>query len=417
MLWTARWLGQTAALVTGTVLALDPTFFFGSLIDWGSVTPSLLCRALCFYLVWLWWQRKENRYVFLAGAAAGFGFFHKIDIAVLLAGAAAAGVCAYGGLLPPRIRAGGTWTMPAFYLGFIPTAGLMLIQLPTVFQKSLDRGHGQLPEKIHTMVSMYDGSYFYQLMYCGGSFPLMSQAERGVFVPLAGVLLLAGVGLIVGLIRRQLPEPQRRAVVFLLLSLVLVTLGILLTPGAVRLHHSMLILPIPHLVVGFAFALAWRQLSAPRPAHLAVRVLLSAVLGGLLICDALAILKTQRFMLETGGRGWWSQSFSRFCNEVKDRRDITIVSLDWGFNEQLLFRTQGPRLLEPIWDYNHLSAVISRSTNYIYLVHEPKYTLFSCGGDFLKEAQLQTGLMDIQPYYNREHQVDFYAIRYLDPEH
>jgi hypothetical protein len=38
-----------------------------------------------------------------------------------------------------------------------------------------------------------------------------------------------------------------------------------------------------------------------------------------------------------------------FCRQNKNHADITIISLDWGFNEQLAFLTDAPKLVEPFW--------------------------------------------------------------------
>src|SRR5439155_7932184 len=65
-----------------------------------------------------------------------------------------------------------------------------------------------------------------------------------------------------------------------------------------------------------------------------------------------SIAGTQRSIRETGGRGRWSESLNQFCLENRGRSDLTIVSLDWGFNEQLIFLTDGPQLSEPFWEFN-----------------------------------------------------------------
>ncbi len=103
MLWTWRLLGLAEALLAGVLLAADPAFFFPDVLDWGSLLPSLLCRFTGFLLVLLAWRRQSACWAGFAGLALGLGFFNKIDFAVLLAGTAAAAVCAYGRLLKPLV--------------------------------------------------------------------------------------------------------------------------------------------------------------------------------------------------------------------------------------------------------------------------------------------------------------------------
>ena len=53
---------------------------------------------------------------------------------------------------------------------------------------------------------------------------------------------------------------------------------------------------------------------------------------------------------------------------------LTIVSLDWGFNEQLIALADRPRLVEPIWAFA-LKGVPDRlpmDPGVIYLLHPEK---------------------------------------------
>ena len=57
----------------------------------------------------------------------------------------------------------------------------------------------------------------------------------------------------------------------------------------------------------------------------------------------------EKLIRETGGRGLWSDSLDAFCRQNQHRTNLIMVSLDWGFNEQLAFLTDGPKLFEPVW--------------------------------------------------------------------
>ena len=67
MLWTRRWLGLGTALLAGALLALDPTFFFLSLLDCAAAGTSFVCRMGGFYLTWLWWKQGRPAYAFCRG--------------------------------------------------------------------------------------------------------------------------------------------------------------------------------------------------------------------------------------------------------------------------------------------------------------------------------------------------------------
>src|SRR2546423_6121795 len=84
MLGARRWLGLATALIAGLLLAIDPTFLFLSVLDWGVAGPSFLCRCACFYFAISWSQQHKLRDAFFVGLFAGLGFFNKADFAVFL---------------------------------------------------------------------------------------------------------------------------------------------------------------------------------------------------------------------------------------------------------------------------------------------------------------------------------------------
>ncbi|HEY5344866.1 MAG TPA: glycosyltransferase family 39 protein, partial [Verrucomicrobiae bacterium] len=105
MLWVWKLFGLTEAVAGGLLLALDPSFFFLGLLDWGSFVPSFVCRCAGFFFVLLAWRNQKLRYVFLAGAAFGLGFFNKVDFGVVLFGATLAAACAYAKPILISVRA------------------------------------------------------------------------------------------------------------------------------------------------------------------------------------------------------------------------------------------------------------------------------------------------------------------------
>ncbi len=107
---------------------------------------------------------------------------------------------------------------------------------------------------------------------------------------------------------------------------------------------------------------------------------------------------------ETGGSGRWSESFDNFCREHKDRSDLTIASLDWGFNEQLNFLTDRPQLGEPFWGFGQTAPQLPVGPGYIYLVHPEEFALFPFGTYYLKDAQNKGADAEIRPYLDRQNQ-------------
>jgi Dolichyl-phosphate-mannose-protein mannosyltransferase len=415
MLWTGRWLGRDTALLAGALLALDPAWFFVNVLDWGPVFPSFVCRFACFYFALRAWQawsapgadaRSGSLWALFAGLFAGLGFFNKVDFAVILAGIVLALACCHarriGSLVASRPRARIVRPLALASLGFLLTAGPMLTHVPRLLGDLSNRGapepgQPELAEKLDVAAAMYDGTYFYRLMDQGGMFDRMNDAHPPIRAPLGVALAIAAGVLIAG-----------RAGTFILLAALFITVGVFAMPGAVRIHHWVAVYPFPHLAV----ALAVTRLSERRSRWLSATA--AALVALLLASQLAAILGTQRLIRETGGRGWWSDALTAFAGEVRDRSDLTIASLDWGFGEPLAFLTDGPTLVEPFWSRD---ASLERSPDTIFLVHPPEYRLFGFGEPMLVEARsAPPASVELRAWRDHQGQVAFYSVRWLQSE-
>lgn len=422
LLAARRLLGLPAALLAGFLLALDPSFYFISLCDWGPVVPGYLCRFAGLYLALRWWDGRRGRDLFLAGLAAGLGFFNKIDFAVLLAGCAVALAVAGGPWLRRELR-----RRPAIHFawgaaGFLLGAAPMLWSLPNVVRGLLAGGVAEKPgeaaEKLHTLVATLDGSYFYRLIDQGGAFARMYDTAAPFRSPFGLLAALALAYLAAAAWRSWRRGSPDRLAAFLALGTALVLLGTWLLPGAVRIHHWTLVYPLPHLALAAAAARLWRQpagsqpgpRAAPRGLRALAAVALAAALGGHL----LALHATRRLIAETGGRGLWSNALDRFAAEVRTRRDLTLVSYDWGFYENLALLTDGPKLVDPTWSVlAGEKFAVPTGADVIHLVHPPEYQVFPFNAELLRLARAAgPRRAAIRAYPDRQGRPAFYAIRF-----
>jgi Dolichyl-phosphate-mannose-protein mannosyltransferase len=420
--WTWRLLGLAEALVAGLLLALDPAFFFPGVLDWGSLLPSLLCRFAGFFLVLIAWRRQQARWALLAGLVLGLGFFNKIDFAVLLVGAGAAAICAYGPLLKTMIHERRILILAAG-LGFVIGGGLMFLRLPFIFYSLFSGGSppphggpGELPEKLDTLRAMYDGSYFYRLMDAGGVFGKMYQTASPVWTPFGIVFAIAILILTANVFFSSKPGPGRRAKIFILLSATFVTLGVLILPSAVRIHHTTLVYPFPHLIIAAAVMVLWRHPYKTIGQRQILRGLSVVGLMMLLICEFFAINYTEKLIRETGGRGWWSGALVSFAGEIQHHSGLVVSSLDWGFNEQLEFLTAGPQLKEPFWqaEFGGQPELPCDSTH-IYLVHPPEFAFAPFGAQFMEFVSRENKNAIVQPWRDGQGKIAFYTIRFNPP--
>jgi hypothetical protein len=210
-----RWLGLATALIAGVLLALDPTFLFLSVLDWGVAVPSFLCRCACLYFAIRWNQKRTLRDAFFVGLFAGLGFFNKADFAVFLIAVSMAALLCYWRQLFAAIR-GHSAAVALVCFGFALGGGPMLLKIPRMLMLTISGPHpnapGELATKFKTMLSMYDGSYFFRLMNVGGVFERMYDGAAG---PKAAI----GIGVVVACIlfgvlgyRKKIATP--RTVVF-----------------------------------------------------------------------------------------------------------------------------------------------------------------------------------------------------------
>jgi Dolichyl-phosphate-mannose-protein mannosyltransferase len=416
MLWVRKLFGLAEAVAGALLIATDPAFFYTSLLDWGAFVPSFVCRCAGFFFALLAWREQKARWFFLAGAALGFGFFNKVDFAVVLAAATVAAVVAY---TKPTVNFLGAQRKNILLaaLGFVVGAGpMMAMSLRMFFFAAANNAPvnpGEFSEKLHTLAAMYDGSYFYRMLAAGGLFDKMQTLAPPVWTPL-GILIIAAFAVLawqtLGL---PAGSDARRARIFLLAALVLATLGVFLLPRAVRIYHAILAAPFAQLIIAVAVVGLWRKFSESGKKSAGALVVL--IFAGLLAAQILAVAKTEKLIFATHGRGWWSDAQEQFAAMVKDRADLTLVSLDWGFHESLLFLTDKPTLVEPFWKLAGTDpAKLPQDTNLVYLAHPPEYSLSPFGAAFL-EFSRKNPRAKIADWRDREGKIVFYTVQFAAP--
>ena len=405
MLGARRWIGLGPAIVAGALLAVDPTYFFVSALDWGAVVPSFVCRCACFFFAIRWNQSPQLRDAFLVGLFAGLGFFNKADFAVfLIAIVIAALICCWRRFLEAFRQSPGPVALAC--AGFVIGSGPMLMKIPRMMALTVSGPHpnavGESAIKWKTLLSMYDGSHFYRLMNVGGVFERMYDGAAGPRA-LLGIALIIALFVFAFVFDKQ-PAKARR-VLFLIVAALLITLGVFLLPDAVRIHHAVLVFPLPQLIIAAVASLFWNS----RPLGKTVTLV---VLATVLLSGVRSIVATEKFIRETGGRGRWSESLNQFCGENRDRSDLTIVSLDWGFNEQLSFLTDAPQLSEPVWRFNQTLPPLPANPNYVYLAHPVEYSVLRYDVAYLSQLQNSGADVEITPHVDRQNEVAFYTIRF-----
>jgi hypothetical protein len=273
---------------------------------------------------------------------------------------------------------------------------------------------GDFYDKLEVMWSVLDGSHFHRLMQVGGVFDRMYQtvAPHGWF---GWASLLSVAVLSIDVVRSRDARTDGRA--WLLATTVLLTLGMLAVPGAVRAHHSLNVLPFLHLSVAVVVISAWSGKGRGTGAKVALGVLVVLLVAG----NLRVVAATHQLIDRSGGRGRWSDALDRFAAELDQVPLTTVVSLDWGFHEPLLFQTNRVQLLEPIWEIPRLLGWDRPWTHrgdesFVYLVHPKSYDLFHIGPELLRSTtRLDPKLYELRRHLDREGELAFVSIRFPQP--
>jgi ABC-type tungstate transport system substrate-binding protein len=433
MLWVRELQGGPAALVTGALLALDPSFLWVSRHDWGSVALALVLRAGGLLLVTRGWRNASSgrsasisslrSSLQLAGGGLlfGFGIFNKLDAGPFLAAVTLAFALRAPRSIWTGLRRHGQRGL-AVASGLLLGAAPMLIGLPGVWAtvRATLRGQaqrgGELAEKLGAWVTTLDGSYFQRLMLSGGSFEGLGAVEGATRGPFLAILVLATAVLATSLVRDSRRGELDRTRAFALVALGLTVLGYLAMPRAVRVHHVLNAAPLPQLVVALAALRLWRE----RGRAVALRRALAALGVALALAGHLWVnLRTLESIHATGGRGRWSQALARFGEELPG--DTRVVSLDWGFHAPLRFLRPGLHLEEPIWKMNRARRrgevfTLEGKPGDVYLVQAPALQVFGAGATLLEAVeQLPAGSATVREHADGAGETAFLSIGFARP--
>ncbi len=421
MLWTRQVLGTPTALVAGGLIAADPTYHFYSLYEWGPFTTGFLCRAAGILLLTVGWKSERKVPMWGGGLCLGLAVFNRAEFVVVLAALTLALTLVRPVVLQQALREKRALVIAAA-IGLVLGAAPMWLTIRELLLTSMSwsiQSRGGWDEQLRVLWSMFDGSRFYRVIDAGGFFTRMfdGSAPHGAFGIAVALGVLATIGALGPRARREVDSRAHRFVVLAALGATVATMAV---PGAVRAHHLLNAFPFFHLMVASCAVSWWGSAVPASAARRLTRVAVAAGLalvwiGGLRVIDS-----TYALIEATGGRGWWSDSLNAFAREIDGDREVRVVSLDWGFHEQLLFLTHEPRMIQPIWRIP--DAVRGRGLwvhqgrpKDVYLIHEDRYDLFRYGALLLAAAatveEREPGAVEIRRHLDRGGDVAFVSLR------
>lgn len=425
MLWIARLFDDRTALITGALVASDPTFYFFSQFEWGPFTSMLLCRGAGLWLLAIAfgddtsWRRWPA--LVLGAAAMGLGVYSRVDFVVILAALFLGALLLHREVVLGIVRDQAARVAVGAGVFLIAVTPVIVVVGQVLGAGSGIAGRGDFAYRAQVFASTLDGSHFYRLLSAGGLFEEMfaDAAPTTSFPYVLGLAAIICTATIAGK-----STTTARPFAFALLSAALIGVGMLAIPGAVRAHHMLNVLPLAHLVVATAGVALWDRDWASSRVRAVTRGAVLAALLALLIGNAQTIAATNTLIDETGGVGRFSLALQEFVGEIDSSPEAAsteLVSFDWGFHEPALFVSHNLKSVEPIWSLAQRAQSpdgyrTRGSANTVYLIHEAPYDLFGYSALFARALRF----VDDEHYAVREHNdragaLVFKSIRFTQP--
>ncbi len=327
--------GIHAALAAVALLASDPSFLLANTFDWGPVAlQHLLLMAGCCLIVR--GNLRSSFFVF------GLALWDKAVFVWPLAGLAAGAVAAY----LPEIRQAArdkrriAQAALAFLAGASP---LIVYNVQSRSETARSTAHfslEHLPLKVHELDLALSGSGLFGFLAAreleGDPKPAVSPEARVTtwihdrfgdrhsnLFPLAAMIALLAAPF-------WWRSPGRKPALFaIVFSIVTFSFMAVTRDAGEAVHHTILLWPMPHLLVGVVLA-------ALRPRWLPL------VLGSVVVLSNLLVLNQYIFQLDRyGAHGNFTDAIYPLAEGVRAANAEHIYVMDWGLTETLTFLGRG----------------------------------------------------------------------------
>lgn len=328
--------GRVAATIAAVLLATDPTFLLTDTFDWGPVAlEHLLLVGGCLAMA----SRRSTLACFLFGLA----LWNKATFVWALSGLAAAALVAYW---PQCIRTMRDRRLVircalAFLAGALPLLLFNLHRTGATLHSTKGISTQDFGLKLYELRAAVDGSGLFGYLAAddwttpnpkfssshSGRIALSLRDHLGEFhsslFPYAIALAILAAPL-------WWRSPARRAGVFAVVFCTVTFLGMAITRGAgTGIHHTVLLWPLPQLLVGVA-------LSGLRPRWFASILAASFVISNLLVINQYLVQLDRN-----GAEGTFSDAIYPLSNALPHTASDSVYIADWGMYETLEFLHQG----------------------------------------------------------------------------
>lgn len=307
-----RTLGARAAWIGGLLLATDASFLLTRKYDWG---PCALAQLLALAGAWLIRRFVESGqaiWLFLGFFVFGLGLWDKALFLWILAGLGLATLVVFPTfvrrLLAPRLL---LLASLGFALGAYPFLRYNVSKKQATFSENVNFVVQEPMGKVEVMKRTLEGTV------------LLGWLVRDAGQPIVPSMMF---WLLIGCVAAT-PFFFHRAFLFALIAfLVIWTLMVFTRDAGGAAHHTVLVWPLPQLMIAVVLSRTWDRLGKWLPMVVTV-VALAANLG--------VIGRFYRDLDRYGGGQGWSDAIYRLSDDPVIRNARTVGVADWGFIQTL----------------------------------------------------------------------------------
>jgi 4-amino-4-deoxy-L-arabinose transferase-like glycosyltransferase len=349
--------GCRAALIGCGLLAADSMYFLTSCFDWGPVALQHLLLLAAMLLLLRFYQEGEARWLTAGCFLAGLAMWDKALATWMLVGLAVAGIAL---LFRPISRV----TTPRraaiaalfFALGALP---LIVYNLKTDFATFRGRQYDatQIAAKAQELKITADGTALFGFLV--NDDPPAGEATQHApsnILESASQAISEAAGrprtnlMLYGFALALLLAPlargnELRAILFALVAMAVqwAQMAVIADAGA-SVHHTILIWPLPVMVIAISFSAASRRLGRAGLPVVAV------VTGVMMLAGLLQTNEYYRLAWRNGGGKYWTDAIYGLSAYLKGAPAKGVYCVDWGIMDTLRVLNRGRLPLFVMWD-------------------------------------------------------------------
>lgn len=335
-----RTLGVRAALVGCGLLATDSIYLLTVRWDWGPVALQHLLFIGGMLAIVRWWQERHLIFLSLGFFAFGLAVWDKALFVWTLPGLGVATLAIFPRQLreslTPRILA---VAAAAFLAGAFPVIRYNVRNHGATISSNSTRTFENFSYKSSMLLDTLNGSALFGGLTRDDNDGPVREPARGLERRVAGVSKATGLqrrhGLLALVVTAWLllplywQTPARKAVLFAVVFCAVAWVQMIqFREGGTSPHHTILLWPMPVMIVAAASAAIAERISRPER-------LIAAVTGTAMVAGLLVTSTYYRQLLRNGGNVVWTDAIYLLVTYLHEQQPRYIALLEWGFFDNL----------------------------------------------------------------------------------